>query len=90
MATIRPEPIRAAQLAEGNEVHLAADAVGGISHDSHHGVFEPMIAAGAQPITAPVFGTELLRNLARGDSGNLRKIINPYLPRQHEPDQAGK
>ncbi len=49
-----------------------------------------MIAAGAQPVTAISFGGEIMRNWARGDSDNLREVMNWYFPRKHELDQAGK
>ena len=77
-------------LAEGFEVYPVADAVGGISSDSHHWAFERMIAAGASPVTAISFASELMRNWAREDSDNLREIMNWYFPLKNELDQAGK
>lgn len=67
-------------LAEGYEVYPVADAVGGISPVSHQRAFERVIAAGAQPITAISFGSELMRNWAREDSDNLRQVMRWYFP----------
>ena len=67
-------------LAEGYEVYPVADAVGGISPVSHQRAFERVIAAGAQPVTAISFGSELMRNWAREDSDNLRQVMRWYFP----------
>ncbi|RKT87556.1 Nicotinamidase-related amidase [Saccharopolyspora antimicrobica] len=67
-------------LAAGYDVHPVADAVGGISPVAHERAFERMIAAGARPVTAISFGAELMRNWARTDSDNLRKIMRWYFP----------
>lgn len=67
-------------LAEGYEVYPVADAVGGISQVAHDRAFDRMIAAGAQPVTAISFGSELMRNWAREDSNNLRKVMQWYFP----------
>ncbi|WP_018158176.1 isochorismatase family protein [Demetria terragena] len=67
-------------LAEGYEVYPVADAVGGISPASHERAFERVIAAGARPITAISFGSELMRNWAREDSDNLRTVMGWYFP----------
>lgn len=77
-------------LAEGFEVYPVADAVGGISPDSHRWALERMSAAGARPITAISFASELMRNWARPDSDNLREIMNWYFPLKAELDKAGK
>lgn len=77
-------------LAEGYSVYPVADAVGGISRDSHHWALQRMIAAGASPITAVAFGAKLMRNWAREDSNNLREVMKWYFPRKHELDQEGK
>jgi nicotinamidase-related amidase len=71
-------------LAEGYEVYPVADAVGGISQVAHDRGFERMIQAGAHPITAIQFGAELMRNWARDDSDNLRKVMNWYFPKKME------
>ncbi|WP_181274012.1 isochorismatase family protein [Brevibacterium oceani] len=77
-------------LAEGFEVYPVAGAVGGISPDSHRWALERMTAAGASPITAISFASELMRNWARPDSDNLREIMNWYFPLKVELDKAGK
>jgi nicotinamidase-related amidase len=65
-------------LAEGYEVYPVIDAVGGISKVSHESAIQRMIQAGAHPITAISFGSELMRNWARRDSDNLRKVLRWY------------
>lgn len=67
-------------LAEGYDVYPVADAVGGISPVAHERAFDRMIAAGARPVTAISFGSELMRNWARDDSDNLRKVMQWYFP----------
>ena len=67
-------------LAEGYEVYPVADAVGGISKVSHERAFDRMLAAGARPITAISFGSELMRNWARPDADNLRQVMRWYFP----------
>lgn len=71
-------------LAEGYEVYPVADAVGGISTVSHDRAFDRMIKAGAQPVTAISFGSELMRNWARPTSDKFRKVLQWYFPRQHQ------
>ncbi|GAA3326179.1 isochorismatase family protein [Paeniglutamicibacter sulfureus] len=61
-------------LAEGYGVYPVADAV----------------AAGAQPVTAISFGSELMRNWAREDSDKLREVMRWYFPRKQELDADGK
>jgi len=70
-------------IAEGYDVYPVADAVGGISPVAHDRAFDRMIAAGAQPVTAISFGSELMRNWARGDSDNLRQVMRWYFPERH-------
>jgi nicotinamidase-related amidase len=65
-------------LAEGYQVFPVADAVGGISQVAHDRAFDRMISAGAQPTTAMAFGCELMRNWARDDADNLRRVFNWY------------
>jgi nicotinamidase-related amidase len=75
-------------LAERYEVYPVADAVGGISRVSHERAFDRMIQAGAKPITAIAFGSELMRNWAREDSDKLRQVMRWYFP-QHRTIPAG-
>lgn len=74
-------------LAEGYEVFPVADAVGGISRVAHDRAFDRMIAAGAQPVTAISLGCELMRNWAREDADNLRKIMQWYFPLKQQLDR---
>lgn len=67
-------------LAEGYDVYPVADAVGGISKVSHERAFDRMLAAGARPVTAISFGSELMRNWARPDADNLRQVMRWYFP----------
>ena len=76
-------------LAEGYEVYPVADAVGGISQVAHERAFDRMIAAGAQPVTAISFGSELMRNWAREDSNNLRNVMQWYFPERQRLAEAG-
>lgn len=39
-----------------------------------------MLGAGTRPITAIFFGAEPMRNWARPDSDNLRKVVRRYFP----------
>ena len=65
-------------LAEGYEVYPVVDAVGGISKVSHDSAIQRMLQAGAQPVTAISFGSELMRNWARPESDNLRQVLRWY------------
>ncbi len=76
-------------LAEGYEVYPVADAVGGVSPVSHARAFDRMIQAGAQPVTAISFGSELMRNWARPQSDRFRKVLQWYFPRQREIQKHG-
>jgi len=75
-------------LAEGYEVYPVADAVGGISPVSHDRAFDRMIAAGAQPVTAISFGSELMRNWARPSSDEFRKVLRWYFPQLRQMHAA--
>ncbi len=61
-------------------MYTVADAVGGVSPVSHERAFDRMIQAGAKPVTAIAFGSELMRNWARQDSDNLRQVMRWYFP----------
>ncbi len=71
-------------LAEGYEVYPVIDAVGGISKVSHESAVQRMVQAGAHPVTAISFGSELMRNWARPESDNLRKVLRWYFPAKRE------
>lgn len=77
-------------LAEGYEVYPVADAVGGISSVSHDRAFDRMIQAGAHPVTAISFGSELMRNWARESSDRFRKVLQWYFPKRFALMKEGK
>jgi len=77
-------------LAEGYEVYPVADAVGGISVTAHHQAMERMRQAGAQPVTAIAFGSELMRNWARSTSDRFREVLRWYFPKRFALAEAGK
>lgn len=77
-------------LAEGYEVYPVADAVGGISPVSHDRAFDRMIQAGAHPVTAISFGSELMRNWARESSDRFRKVLQWYFPKRFALMKEGK
>lgn len=67
-------------LREGYEVYPVIDAIGGISKVSHDSAIIRMVQAGAQPVTAISFGSELMRNWARPSSDEFRKVLQWYFP----------
>ena len=69
-------------LRDGYEVYPVIDAIGGISKASHDSAVTRMVQAGAQPVTAISFGCELMRNWARPNSDELRKVLRWYFPEQ--------
>lgn len=71
-------------LAEGYEVYPVVDAVGGISKTAHDAAIERMVQAGAHPVTAISFGSELMRNWARPTSDSLRKVLRWYFPEREK------
>jgi nicotinamidase-related amidase len=77
-------------LAEGYGVYPVADAVGGISPVSHDRAFDRMIQAGAHPVTAISFGSELMRNWARESSDRFRKVLQWYFPKRFALMKDGK
>lgn len=76
--------------AEGYHVYPVADAVGGISPVAHEQAIERMRAAGATPITAIQFGSELMRNWARESSDKFRKVLQWYFPKRFALLKEGK
>lgn len=76
--------------AEGYSVYPVADALGGISPVAHGQALERMRAAGATPITAIQFGSELMRNWARGSSQKFREVLQWYFPRRFALMKEGK
>lgn len=76
--------------AEGYNVYPVADAVGGISRVAHDRAIERMQAAGATPITAIQFGSELMRNWARPTSDKFRKVLQWYFPKRFGLMKEGK
>ena len=76
--------------AEGYNTYPVADAVGGISRVAHDRAMERMQAAGATPITAIQFGSELMRNWARPDSPKFREVLQWYFPKRFALMKQGK
>lgn len=76
--------------AEGYHVYPVADAVGGISPVAHDSAIERMQAAGATPITAIQFGSELMRNWARDSSQKFREVLKWYFPKRFGLMKDGK
>lgn len=71
-------------LAEGYEVYPVVDAIGGISSEAHEQALRRVTAAGARPVNAISFGSELMRNWARPGSEKFREVLNWYFPRRKE------
>lgn len=76
--------------AEGYNTYPVADAVGGISQVAHNRAIERMQAAGATPITAIQFGSELMRNWARPSSNKFREVLQWYFPKRFGLMKQGK
>ena len=76
--------------AAGYQVYPVADAVGGISAVAHDRAIERMQAAGATPITAIQFGSELMRNWARDSSDKFRKVLQWYFPKRFALMKEGR
>ncbi|SDD77725.1 Nicotinamidase-related amidase [Paracoccus isoporae] len=75
---------------DGFEIYPVADAVGGISITAHHQGLERMREAGATPVTAIQFGSELMRNWARESSQKFREVLQWYFPKKNELMEQGK
>lgn len=76
--------------AEGYHVYPVADAVGGVSPVAHEQALDRMRQAGATPITAVQFGSELMRNWARESSDKFRKVLQWYFPKRFGLLKEGK
>jgi nicotinamidase-related amidase len=76
--------------AGGYHVYPVADAVGGISAVAHDQALERMRQAGATPITAIQFGSELMRNWARDSSPKFRAVLQWYFPKRFGLMREGK
>lgn len=77
-------------LAEGYKVYPVADAVGGISPVAHDRAFDRMIHAGARPVTAISFGSELMRNWTRDSAVRFREVLQWYFPKRFDLMKQGK
>lgn len=62
-------------LREGYEMYPLVDGVGGISTVSHEAALRRVEAAGAQPITAIAFASEIMCDWARPESERLRELL---------------
>lgn len=76
--------------AGGYHVCPVAGAVGGISAVAHDQTLERMRQAGATPITAIQFGSELMRNWARDSSPKFRAVLQWYFPKRFGLMREGK
>ena len=77
-------------LAEGFEVYPVIDAVGGVSPVAHQSAIQRMVQAGAHPVTAISFGSELMRNWARPTSQRFREVLKWYFPKRFALMKDGK
>lgn len=77
-------------LADGYDVYPVADAVGGISPVAHDRAFDRMINAGARPVTAISFGSELMRNWVRDSADKFRDVLQWYFPKRFDLMKKGK
>ncbi|WP_336713149.1 isochorismatase family protein [Arthrobacter sp. USHLN218] len=76
-------------LEEGYEVYPLVDGIGGISTTtSHEAALRRVEAAGARPITAIAFASEIMRDWARPVSDKLRELFGWYFPKKAELDKA--
>ena len=60
------------------EVYPVADAIGGVTLETHQTAMNRMIQAGACPISTVALACELQRDWARGNGDSLRKIMRWY------------
>ena len=65
-------------LREGYQVHVVADAIGGVSPTAHNSAMQRMIQAGAIPITVLGLACELQRDWGRPEAERLRMIMREY------------
>lgn len=65
-------------LAEGYEVGIVADAVGGTNHVAHNMGIERMVHAGAVPMSTASLATELFRDWATEDAKKIGPAIDWY------------
>jgi len=63
-------------LGEGYEVYFVTDASGGVTLEAHEMAIQRMIQAGGVPITWVVFGAELQRDWARGETAGKIAQVN--------------
>lgn len=62
-------------LREGYEVHVVADAIGGVSRVAHDAAMQRMLQAGARPISVLGLACELQRDWGRPGAERLRAIM---------------
>jgi nicotinamidase-related amidase len=65
-------------IAEGYEVYVVADAIGGVSATAHDAAMLRMTQAGARPITVLSLACELQRDWGRPDAERLRTTMRAY------------
>lgn len=64
------------------DVYVVADAIGGITSETHERAMQRMIHSGVQPITVLALACELQRDWARGNGDALRSVMNWYFGEQ--------
>lgn len=65
-------------LAEGYEVHVVVDAIGGVSRAAHDAAMQRMVQAGARPISVLALACELQRDWGRPHADRLRTVMRAY------------
>jgi nicotinamidase-related amidase len=65
-------------LAEGYEVFVVTDCIGGVSRVAHESAMQRMIQAGAVPITVLGLACELQRDWGRPEAERLRSVMRSY------------
>ena len=65
-------------LAEGYDVFVVADAIGGVSKVAHDAAMQRMIQAGARPISVLGLACELQRDWGRPGAERLRGVMRSY------------
>ena len=65
-------------LAEGYEVYVVVDAIGGVSRVAHESAMQRMVQAGVRPISVLGLACELQRDWGRAGADRLRGVMREY------------
>jgi len=65
-------------IAEGYDVHVVVDAIGGVSRVAHEAAMQRMLQAGVRPITVLGLACELQRDWGRPGADRLRSVMRAY------------